>query len=505
MTEVRFYNSDSYIKVVYEGGENDGFKLHFKKSDISFRRVNEHHFEIISDGRSSRIRYAEVSNAQPTDHETVDELIEILAEWVSIGSSNSGGGGSGVSGGKTESLYSLRSANPTTLFHVTFDDNMESNKMTSIENGGGALEYDPFEKAVVLACESDSARTVLQSKKYSVSQPSTFVACMISALMRTEKKVNGNTVRLGYFDDGDDKVVDQKSGGHGIFIECNPAGELFVVKRNHTQDGKEEIRVAQSDWNIDQMDGSGMSGKTLHINTVNLYIFDMIVGGAGNIRVGVAIRGKIYYFHQFTYGNKEHKSSMFTHSLPVRIESHNQTGVTTGSAITKLFNADVISDSGKKKLGSYSSANLGTPDKSPIILKNKNQVMPVLSIRLRQEYARGTIVPTNIQVINVHDGLFRWRLVLNPETMPNNDFRDVSSSSIVEFDVKTTAITGGTELMSGYCSGKDVTNIPIEYLFNDTQMHSNISGNSRDTLTLVAEYAFGRVGIYASIDWFEYH
>jgi hypothetical protein len=87
----------------------------------------------------------------------------------------------------------------------------------------------------------------------------------------------------------------------------------------------EEIRVAQDQFNLDKLDGSGPSGYTINLNKMQMIYFDYSWYGAGRIRWGVRGEdGGIVYCHELVNNNTNTEAYMRSGNLPARFEIINR-------------------------------------------------------------------------------------------------------------------------------------------------------------------------------------
>lgn len=90
-----------------------------------------------------------------------------------------------------------------------------------------------------------------------------------------------------------------------------------------------ETKVAQSAFNIDRLDGTGPSGYTLNLNTMQMFFVDYSWYGAGTIRWGIrGTDGNIVYCHRMANNNVNSEAYMRSGNLPARYETTTETPVT---------------------------------------------------------------------------------------------------------------------------------------------------------------------------------
>ena len=83
-----------------------------------------------------------------------------------------------------------------------------------------------------------------------------------------------------------------------------------------------EVRIPQSQWNIDKLDGTGPSGYVIDLGKMQMWYIDYSWYGAGFIRWGVrATNGQIYYCHKLANNNINTEAWMRSGNLPAHYES----------------------------------------------------------------------------------------------------------------------------------------------------------------------------------------
>lgn len=144
---------------------------------------------------------------------------------------------------------------------------------------------------------------------------------------------DGNTKFLSQLKEND--FINIKGMSHQInSIVNNLSAVVTPVYRGPSATGlkvvkTEELRIPQSEFNIDRLDGTGPSGYTLNLNKMQMMFIDYSWYGAGKIRYGIrADKGKIIYFHEIYNNNVNTKAHMRSGNLPGRfeIQSKSQTG-----------------------------------------------------------------------------------------------------------------------------------------------------------------------------------
>jgi hypothetical protein len=84
----------------------------------------------------------------------------------------------------------------------------------------------------------------------------------------------------------------------------------------------QELRIPQSQFNIDKLDGSGPSGYVIDTSKMQMWFVDFAWYGAGVIRFGVrATDGNIIYCHKIANNNVNAEAYLRSGNLPARYES----------------------------------------------------------------------------------------------------------------------------------------------------------------------------------------
>jgi hypothetical protein len=103
-----------------------------------------------------------------------------------------------------------------------------------------------------------------------------------------------------------------------------------------------DLRIPQSSFNLDKIDGTGPSGYNIDLSKMQMFYIDYSWYGAGFVRWGVrGPEGDVIYVHKLANNNVNSEAYMRSGNLPARYETVNespytQTTATVGSADTTL-------------------------------------------------------------------------------------------------------------------------------------------------------------------------
>ena len=86
----------------------------------------------------------------------------------------------------------------------------------------------------------------------------------------------------------------------------------------------EDVRIPQTNWNLDKCDGSGKQGFIIDTSKIQMAYMDYSWYGAGKIRFGFKDRrGHVRYVHEFVHNNRLDEAYMRSGNLPAKYEIEN--------------------------------------------------------------------------------------------------------------------------------------------------------------------------------------
>jgi hypothetical protein len=129
-----------------------------------------------------------------------------------------------------------------------------------------------------------------------------------------------------------------------------------------------DTKIPQSSWNLDKMDGKGISQYAIDITKMQMFYIDYSWYGAGYIRWGFrGTDGVVTYCHKLVNNNVNYEAYMRSGNLPARYETSTFPNMTT---LTSTFsNVDTT-------INVASTANFPTPN-----LTGTVPYVPVLAVR----------------------------------------------------------------------------------------------------------------------------
>jgi hypothetical protein len=124
-----------------------------------------------------------------------------------------------------------------------------------------------------------------------------------------------------------------------------------------------DLKIPQSQWNLDKCDGTGPSGYNLDLSKMQMFYMDYSWYGAGFIRWGFrGTDGNVFYVHKLINNNVNTETYMRSGNLPARYETtseppRTQLAATLNPADTSF---SVVSTSGFPPTGTLCIRNLNT-------------------------------------------------------------------------------------------------------------------------------------------------
>ena len=386
----------------------------------------------------------------------------------------------------------LRVSNPLTLFdssHRYKDNNLWEGLLVGT---GATVGFSTTEGLVNIGIGTTAGCSVIrETTKVFSYQPGKSLLILNTFVPATPKE--NLRQRIGYF-----------GADNGMYFEIDGTDVYFVERSLSTGT---ETRVAQTNWNIDKLDGTGVSGLTLDITKAQILWMDVEWLGLGTVRLGFVINGQFIHCHSFHHANIIQSTYITTASLPLRYEIAN-TGITTSSSTLKQVCSSVISEGGYELRGIQQA--IGTPIQTPYTLSVAGTFYPVISIRLKSSPDRldAIVILTAISLMGVGNGInYNWQARASGTTT-GGTWTSAGVDSAVEYKLNGTGITGGRILASGFFNsanqGSPNLDILKEALFKFQLERNGLTGTPYElTLVVAASPISSSEEVYAAIDWEE--
>lgn len=289
----------------------------------------------------------------------------------------------------------LRVSAPTTILDIRFPGQtsgsstfLQNNLQITSDSSGAYIGTYGNSKLTVDA--SGAGYYISQSRNYCVYQPGKSLLFLASGVL--DPSNNNYTTRIGYFDN----VVPLTNPlvvRNGLYFECS-GGIVSVNVKNNTV-----IQITQSNWNIDKLNGTGLSGLTLDFTKTQLFVIDMEWLGVGRVRFGFYVYGKIQYCHQVTNINILTEPYTNSINLPICYSIHNPLVGGGSSSTFKQICSTVISEGGYAPLGRPFSVSTGSPSSVQISFNSEEPILFLRGNVANPNYNHQNIIPTGLSII----------------------------------------------------------------------------------------------------------
>ena len=385
----------------------------------------------------------------------------------------------------TDAFGRLRTSAPLTLFDSShrYKDN---GLWTTSSGTGGTTTFDANAGLVTLNTTTTSGSEIIRETTKCFSyQPGKSLLVMSTFVMNTAK--TNLRQRVGYY-----------GASNGMFLEQDGTTISFV-ERSAVTGSTVDTKVAQASWNIDKMDGTGVSGYTLDLTKAQIFWMDIEWLGLGTVRLGFIINGEFVHCHSFHHANLVTTTYITTASLPLRYEITN-TGTTASTSVLKQICSTVLSEGGYELRGLQQA--IGTTITAPYSLTTAGTFYPVISLRLKAAALDAIVILTAISLLGITSANYLWRIVATATTT-GGTWVPLTDSS-VEYNLTGTATTGGRILAQGYFSSTNQSTTQIDVLKEALfrfQLERDGLTNTPYELSLVLTASANTSTVHASMDW----
>lgn len=388
-----------------------------------------------------------------------------------------------ITGQNLDAFARLRVSNPYTFFDSALTGERRYDWSSSTATGG-TVTFDYNANVRNLNVTAASGSEVIRESIWCFPYQAGKSLLVMSSFCMAPSKT-GLRQRVGYFGASNGIYFEQTNGTKNMVIRSSSSGSLV------------EDRVAQADWNTDKLNGTGPSGITLNTAATQIFWCDIEWLGVGTVRCGFVIDGQFITCHTFNHANDPAYTTTYMGSatLPCRYEITN-TGATTGASTMQQICTTVISEGGYNMPAATYSAGTGINTKR---LTTLGTYYPVVSIRLNSSYLNSIVKVNQIDVLSPTVNYYRWVLLRNA-TLTGATWTGAGSTTRVDVDLNATAVSGGTEMQSGYASSRELAQLLSQDLY--AQLGRTLAGVS-DTYTLALAATSNNADVLAQIGWQE--
>ena len=248
-----------------------------------------------------------------------------------------------------DSFGKLRVSGATILGDYTFKEGLLPGMFAGRRIGSATITHDDVVHCAVLANTTASGDiAAFTSNVYHHYFPGISQLAVMTVACGDAGKA-GLTRRWGYFDASNGFMFAQVNGVFRCQVRSDRSGSAALI-----------ADVAQADFNVDKLDGTGPSGMNIALTDDNIYWIDIQWLGAGRVRFGTYYQGQRVICHEYYHegnGGLPHSTSG---SLPVCFAQAN-TSTTASSSEMRAWCAAVLTEAsidittlGNNKLATFS-------------------------------------------------------------------------------------------------------------------------------------------------------
>jgi hypothetical protein len=251
----------------------------------------------------------------------------------------------------------VKVSQPTLIFSSTQVNNNDSDQWDTSLTGGATANWVLGFPQTTMQVTTSGDISVRQQHGYNTIYPGASVLVLMSGTMLQATTPTNVRARIGYFDQLSSKTVDTTPTGDGFYFQvANVAGVVTnsvvyrysnIITIPPVTPVQTEVVIAQTNWNIDKLDGTGISGITVNFARKLTYFISMEQLGSGNVTLGVYYNNIQVPCHQFKFSgdqdnNLNFVASLTRTSLPIRYELQATGTVTGGPATMRQINSSVL-------------------------------------------------------------------------------------------------------------------------------------------------------------------
>ena len=341
---------------------------------------------------------------------------------------------SGAAPTANDAFGRLRTSSPYTLFD-SFHRYQDNGKVGTLTEGGATSVHDANSSSIVNTVTGTlGSKVVRESLRVFAYQPGKSLQIFETFVLAPPRA--GLRQRYGYFDTD-----------NGIYLEQD-GNDYYFVRRSSSSGTLDNFRVAQSDWNIDPLDGTGVSTRVIDFTKAQILNIDIEWLGVGSVRCGFVIDGEFILAHIFHHSNIITNTYMTTACLPVRAEIEN-TGTNNVASSLRVICATVISEGGYELRGRSRSIGHSLTAPRTTITAQNGVILPMISIRLKADRLGAIVMPTNFSFGAITGANYEF-FIINGAVTSGGSWTSAGADSAVEYNLTPTSYTNGTILDQGY-------------------------------------------------------
>jgi hypothetical protein len=349
-----------------------------------------------------------------------------------------------------DAMHRLRVSEPSIFFESTFADGAPVSLWDRGAYGAGTLTTDATSWNTVLNTTTDSATGYWIQSWVAIR-----CSLALSALLRISFSSHGISPtavsRVGLYSDQGTPPSNQ---GNGAYFEISGGAPVMVLRSLTAQTSGYEIRVDQSDWNLDPLNGTGTSGVSLDWTLSQQLCISLQFVGTGEVRLGFETSVGLVWAHSFALINSLSSMWAQTATLPVRAECFSVVAAAAPSQLT--LTACVVLQEGARQPRPFRHRSYRGPANSggtalglfPLAVIRPKSSLPVAS--------RPLLIPTALSIYisgaATAGSTLQWAIILGPTSLGAVGAASLTTDGAEALNpnaVAATAVSGGITLFSG--------------------------------------------------------
>jgi len=386
----------------------------------------------------------------------------------------------------------LKVSNPLTLFdssHIYYQDGDFDDVVVGT---GSTVGFITAQSSATLGIGTTAGcRLVRQSKRAFSYQPGKSLQVL-------------QTFVLNQPQENLTQIVGYGSTLNGIFLE-QVGSQINIIKRTPVSGVGTTVRIPQSEWNHDTLDGTGFStsnpsGVQLDLTKAQILFTEYEWLGVGSVRVGFAIDGKFITAHQFDHANRIDSVYMRTATLPLRYEIFN-TGITTSSSTMKQICSSVQIN------GGYERKKVETIARMTTTKLVGTTFVPLVSIRLTPGREFAVVIPKQWGALPMSNNVGYEVALIRNASLTGAAFTSVPDSTTdnTQYDITATALSGGKIVNTSYTFGANQSSgsLTIVEEYNWALQLGTTQAGVSDIFTVAARTISGTGDIIGSLGYYD--
>lgn len=340
----------------------------------------------------------------------------------------------------------LRTSGASIIGDYVFSDSILPTSFARTKNGTGVIAHNTTLRCLELrlgagspAASNDTNRSRLTSHTYHHYYPG-FSQLMMCTVAIPNGGQSGVVREWGYND-----------GENGYFFRLDETNDIQCVIRSSASGSLVETVIDRTNFNVDVVDGTGASGKTLDVEDDNIYWVDIQWLGAGRVRFGSYHQGARITLHEYYHDTNGGQPHSQTGALPVRFNIFNKSGVAVSTlAYMRVWCASVVTEADLALTASGSpSLETLTATFDPANINdyqglNDTGVGDRASLAINQEYHLiGLLTPREIIASNPNKN----RTLYVPQYMQAMAYHANGDPAFVEIEVYVDPVVSGNNVV----------------------------------------------------------